>query len=118
MITPIMLLLKKSKILYVKCLAYYPDVLGKIKFIIKIDLTFQKLFNVNSRKCKITYMVCVIFLLDSADLGHVRFNMNSLMAEIQGHHVIAARSYGKSKKAGLDERRGRGDRGMSVSLEG
>lgn len=63
-------------------------------------------------------MVCIIFPLDSTGLEPVRFNLNSLMAEIQVHHVIVTRSCGKSKKAEPDKRtRGR-DGGRSVTLEG
>lgn len=73
---------------------------------------------VAARKWKITYVVCVIFLLDSTGLETVRFDMNSLVEEIQLHYVIATRSYGMPKEAELDERRRGRDGGMSVGLEG
>lgn len=60
-----------------------------------------------TRKCKITYVTCVIFLLDSSGLEPVSFQVNSLMVKTQVHRGILTQSYGKSKKVELDKRRRR-----------
>lgn len=73
---------------------------------------------VAARKWKITYVVCVIFLLDSTGLETVRFDMNSLMEEIQLHCDSNQIIWNAPKKAELDERRRGRDGGMSVGLEG